>query len=289
MKKILTLFFLVLPFFAFSQEFAYGFKAGLNFSSFIGPSEENVDESYESVTGFHVGAGVVYKVTDLWGLKGELIFSQKGTRYRFDGPSYIILEAESGDLVPFLGIRNTSISYSNSYIDLPIMAYGKYGRLEFSGGVNVGFLVASLGSGELDFDNGVSLNGRPIDDFILTLDHNSFKDEPRGLGEDDNGQTSTRQVGNDLFELPNAIGAYYFFEEDPGNLFNIVDLGLNVGLSFYFNSALYFGARLNYGLLDVTNNDADRQRSNLDSNGNYILRDDIDQNLSIQTSIGFSF
>ena len=60
---------------AFAQgEFSGGFKAGLNFNNFIGP-EESADEVFATNTGFHIGASFVYSVTDLFGLKAELMYS----------------------------------------------------------------------------------------------------------------------------------------------------------------------------------------------------------------------
>ena len=52
---------------------------------------------------------------------------------------------------------------------------------------------------------------------------------------------------------------------------------------------LFLGFRLNYGLSDVTNQSQDVDYQQLEDSARVILRDDFDRNVSIQTSIGFSF
>ena len=52
---------------------------------------------------------------------------------------------------------------------------------------------------------------------------------------------------------------------------------------------MYAGVRLQYGLADVTNNQADLQKNSTGNNKALIFRDDKDKNFSIQASVGFSF
>jgi hypothetical protein len=289
MKKILLFFLLVAPVSLMAQEFSYGFKAGLNFSRFTGPKEENAGEeveSFKSVTGFHVGAGFVYRITDNYGLKAEIMYSQKGGRIRFEAPSYFWLETANGQRILIDGNRRMSTNISNSYIDIPVMGYARLGRLEFGAGVNVGFLVGASAGGDVRISEGKAPNGAEVETFSISQDYNYFTDEP---GEALFEIPRELMVGSQTAVLPNSLGAYYDFPDKDGNLFNILDVGLNAEVNLFLNDALYLGFRFNYGLLDITDEEFDRSYLELESDDSFILRDDLDRNLSLQTSIGFSF
>jgi len=58
-----------------AQDLSYGFRVGLNVSSLNGDTEPG--ESYSTNTGFHVGGGVRVEITDLFGIRGEIVFTQK--------------------------------------------------------------------------------------------------------------------------------------------------------------------------------------------------------------------
>ena len=75
-----------------------------------------------------------------------------------------------------------------------------------------------------------------------------------------------------------------------------MDYGLIGGLAYYLSNSLYIGARLQFGLSDVTNNEADLSKvefdaftPNLELSQRYKYRDDKDKNFIIQASVGFSF
>jgi hypothetical protein len=72
-------------------------------------------------------------------------------------------------------------------------------------------------------------------------------------------------------------------------LYNSVDYGLVGGISYYISSGLYLTARVQYGLADITNNDADLSKAHVGTNGELIYRADKHQNFMIQASVGFSF
>lgn len=289
MKKFLLFTFLLAPLALTAQEFSYGFKAGLNFSRFTGPKEENAGEeveTFKSATGFHVGAGLVYRFTDHFGVKAEIIYSQKGGRIRFEAPSYFWLETANEQRILIDGNRRMSTNISNSYIDIPIIGYARFGPLEFGAGVNVGFLVGASAGGDVRISEGKAPNGADVETFSISQDFNYFTDEP---GEALFEIPRELMVGPQTALLPNSLGAYYDFPDKEGNLFNILDLGLNAEVNLFVNDALYLGFRFNYGLLDVTDEEFDRSFLELDSDESFILRDDKDHNLSLQTSIGFSF
>ena len=55
------------------------------------------------------------------------------------------------------------------------------------------------------------------------------------------------------------------------------------------SQGLYLGARIQKGFLDLTRAEQELSLLNLDSSGKVVPRNDKDQNLSLQLSIGFSF
>lgn len=272
-----------------AQEITYGFKAGLNFSTFQAESETYADgsapEIYSYNPGFLVGIIFKNKVTDIFGLQAEILYSQKGTKYRFDGPSYQPLLATTGEVLQTTGNKDLSLNITNSYLDIPVSAYGRVlSWLEIHGGVSAGILVSSSGSGEMRYTSATSERGELIEDFIVSLDHKYFSDNG-GIGEVGEDPI-TRTIDGKFVEIPRSISAYYEFGQDEDlNLFNRLDLGLHAGFSLYLNQGLFLGMRGNFGLSDVTNNEVDRSIIDQDVG----LRDDKDTNLSLQAFIGFSF
>ncbi len=277
-----------------AQELSYGFEVGLNFSSITGPSEVddagNDLESFETATGFHVGANVRLKFVDRFGMKAEILFSQKGGKTIFDGEALQVFNTETGERVLTQGQRRSLITVTNSYIDIPITGYFRpTSRIELFAGANVSFLVSSSGIGELIYNGQASIGGDPIE-FIAEQDHNYYNDEGRlQTSLDEFEEIISFQINGDEVRLPQSLSAYYLdFDEKDGSYFNVFDLGLVGGVHLYFNSSLYLGVRVNYGLLDVTNNTYDISRTEVE-NLQPVPREDKDVNLSLQASLGFSF
>lgn len=278
---------LAIPFAGHAQ-WNYGFKTGLNFAHLSGPSETSDAgarlESWKNVTGFHIGMAVGYNFTDNYGVRGELLFSKKGGKYTFDGPSYRIFQDDAGDIYA-TGNSKYLINLNNSYLDLPIMAYARWGDFEISGGGYLGLQIGSFGSGSLTFENGVtSPGGDQLDKVQFNLDYNYRKDDP---GE--HSDFVAFNIDNRLIDLPRTLGAYYDYPEDRGRLYNTLDFGLIGGVAYYFSRSLYLGVRLQYGLADVTNNDADLAKARTGEGRALLFRDDKDRNVAVQASVGFSF
>lgn len=271
-----------------AQEISGGFRAGLNLSIIDGEAETNNNgdelEEFKYTQGFHIGGAVNFKFSDLWGLRAEVLYNQKGLEYRYEGPSYWIFPTVNDGEMISTGTRQTELQITNGYIDIPLMAYIRFSRVELEGGVQVAFLVASRGFGEITY-NGFTPNGIPIGPFTADLDYNYFSDQ---TGRNDLPDVETRLVGGTIIEVPTTVGAFYERERED-QLFNIVDVGLNAGLRFYINKGLFLGFRFNYGLLDVTNDEQDISAQILDAQGMPILRDDFDRNITLSASIGFSF
>jgi len=261
----------------------YGFKTGLNFARFDGPSETDNSgkslETWKSVTGFHIGAAFSYHFTDNFGLRGELLYSKRGAKYTYDGQSYRVFKLPNSTTTT-TGTARHLVSINNAYLDLPIMAYARAGDFEISGGAYVGLLLQSVGDGSLNYRDASN------NDLQFNLLHNYRKDKAGGSEGD--GQKIIAVADGRQLELPKTIGAYYDYPEDRGNLYNTLDYGLMGGLSYYFSTSLYFGARLQYGLADITNNRTDLARASTDG-ANLRYRDDKDRNFVIQFSVGFGF
>ncbi|MCC7505573.1 MAG: PorT family protein [Saprospiraceae bacterium] len=272
-----------------SAQLRYGFKTGLNFARIDGPSElapsgESL-ESWKNVTGFHIGMSLGYNFTDNYGVRGEFLYSKKGAKYEFKGPSYRIFNYDGGSTYS-TGVTNYLVNINNSYFDLPIYGYARWGDFELSAGGYLGLLIGSYGTGSLTYENGKTELGNSIDRIQFNLDYNYRKDDP---GQGDDGSTFVVKVDNRNLELPKQLGAYYDYPEDKGSLFNTLDYGLIGGASYYFSRSLYLSARLQYGLADLTNNDADLARGATNADKSLIYRDDNDRNFNVQVSVGFSF
>ncbi|MCO6478483.1 MAG: PorT family protein [Phaeodactylibacter sp.] len=287
--SIVTLFALLgyLPLTA--QEFSGGFRAGINFATIDGPLEMSAGgselEEYRFSNGFHVGGTVNYFFNDYFGLRAELLYSQKGADYNYNGESFWVLYTEDDERIYATGSRNTSLSITNSYIDIPFMAVGRYGRLEVSGGVNLGILISSRGSGELTF-SGQTRAGSTVDPFTIALEFNYFDDALRRTDAD---EVELRDIEGKTVVIPKTMDSNFQEFEGDQKLFNTIDFGLIGGLAFYLNQGLYVGMRVNYGLSDLTKTELDPSRRELDEADNFIFREDDDRNLTIQASIGFSF
>ncbi len=277
---------------ASAQDFSFGFKTGLNFNQFKGDAEEgeNVSETFDRNVGFHFGATFAWAMTDLMGFRGELMYSQKGTRRSFKGDSYYSFLTADNEVVRTTGFREQELNINNSYIDLPILFYVKpVSKIEIYGGASIGVLVASTGFGNIEMTDLKDDNGAPTAPTTIDheLDFNFIGDNPteRRFGT----PAATIKIKNENVPYPQTAGAYYEFLEDRGRLYKSLDYGLVGGVSFYLSRTLYVSGRINYGLRDITKSKADVSLSALGADNTFIERNDNDRNVSIQASIGFSF
>ncbi len=274
-----------------------GFKTGLNFATFKGPAEiddagKNL-ETWQNITGFHIGATFAYNFTDNFGLRGELMYSKKGAKYTYEGQSFRIFNY-SGDGAVTTGAAKYLININNAYVDIPVVAFAKVGRFEFSGGVYASLLIQSLGEGSLNYSYYAYSTqpgpANPLQELKFNLAHNYRRDDP---GEGKGNEIIKAVLNSGTIEMPKTIGAYFEETTDRGNLFKGVDYGLIGGLNYYLSHSLYAGVRLQYGLADITNNKADVGKARLTADSGGVLapatRDDKDRNFVIQASVGFSF
>jgi hypothetical protein len=290
MKLKIALFSLLMIFSATTYgQLRYGFKTGLNFATLDGPSETDASgkalEDNKNTTGFHIGMTFGYKIVDHFGLRGEIVYSKKGIKYRYDGPTYWTFSDANNPSIFTTGTGKYLVNVNNSYFDIPIMAYSKWGDFEISVGAYASLMVQSIGEGALEYSNAKTPQGAAVDNVEFNLVHNYRKDKP---GEFSTTEEIIVNIGNKKVEVPKTIGAYFDQKEDRGSLYKSFDYGLVGGLSYYLSSSLYLGGRLQYGLSDITNNKADVAHS-VSDNGQPVYRNDNDRNFTIQAFVGFSF
>jgi hypothetical protein len=283
-KIIIILFNLFTGFSLAAQpELGYGFRAGLSFSNVDGPSASDANgnelETRSISSGFTVGALINLGFNDHLGIRTEVLYAQKGTVYDFEGPSYFIFDPKD-TRTAVLGIRNVSQEISNSYIEIPLLTYVKFGPIELQAGAYAGFLVASTAVGKLTFKP----NGNAALPIEFDLDYRFISDAPN----DFSGEVGLVTFENKRLPLPSTLGAYYEFAEGKDNFYKTFDAGLVGALSFYLNRGLFVNLRAEYGLTDVSNPKRDVSLIALD-NKQFIETDDLDKNISFQASIGFKF
>jgi hypothetical protein len=270
----------------------YGFKTGLNFCTVKGDAEldaaGNSLEKWSNSTGFHIGMAVGYPFNDHFSVRGEFMYSKRGGNYTYEGTGYRQFKSGSTSTLA-TGNLTQNINTTISYLDFPIMAVGRWGDFEVSGGGYFGLKIQSIGEGGMYFRNGKTvLKNNTVNDLEYNLSYNYSRDDPGGTP-DPNGDKLTVNLDGKPTEQPKTLGAYYDLTEDKGSLFNTLDYGVVVGAAYYISRSLYFGARLQYGLADITNTGMDVSKSKIGENNTLLFRDDKDRNFAIQASVGFNF
>ncbi len=271
-------------FVSYSYAQSVGVRAGLNYSKFSGPLEPG--EQFNFTNGFHFGLNYGYKITNKFMIRAELQYSQTGTRYEYDGSGHYLIFLDTGREVLELGTNNTVIDVSNGYINLPIVAaYQVIPKIEVFGGLGFNFLANPIGRGTTRFES----KDRPTKIvFRQTLDHRYYQDVARGVPF---GQS--RPIGIIVDEekvyLSKSAGAYYQYTGKEGSKYNFFDVQATVGLNYFINRGFFVGGKLNYGLLDVSNNSMDRSVGQLNEDKSFILKKDYDRNVNLEVSVGFRF
>jgi len=291
-NKYITL--LIFAFFAtnlFAQEYHFGIRAGLNYSKFLGPAEANVIEEFNLNNGFHFGIVGLMELNDYFSLGAEVLYSQGGTKYNYEGQSYYKINV--GDQLFIWDDLKYDLDISASYINVPIQIHFQpIKRFELIAGVYAGFLVSPVAGGKFDF--GTRFNQYP--------EHNYYSDKAGSVPYGSTFEILNVKVPQDdgtveITQIHKTPGAYYHYTSDEfnsetGKKYNWFDAGLTGGIQYFINSSLYTGIKVEYGLLDVSNDKVDRALSVLEETEegiNYILRDDKDTNLTFQISLGFRF
>ncbi|HKK88738.1 MAG TPA: outer membrane beta-barrel protein [Saprospiraceae bacterium] len=271
---------------AFGQ-FSGGFKAGYNINYMDGPKIVNDSgeelESFNNANGFHVGAILNYEIADYFGLRSYLLFTQRGGNIQFDSEdSYLFLrDVETNERQVSSGSKRISLTVSNSYIEIPLMLYGKYGKFELTFGPSLGILVASTASGSITFDG--EYRREPIQ-FRSIIDHQYYRDDAREGERPIEFNTGLEQV-----QFPGTHLAYFEFNEKEESLYTVINFGLMGEFNFFFNKGLFLGVGYYYGFNDITNSSMDADWQQLDADNRLVLRDDEDTLAALQLSVGFRF
>ncbi len=293
-KTLLFSLFLMAAF-ALPAQVKYGFKTGLNFARLDGPSEKDAAgadlESWKNVTGFHIGMTFGYRITDNFGVRGEALYSKRGGKYTFQtntpDASFRYFPAASGAVLTKSDQVQYLVNISNTYIDLPVVAFFRWRDFEIGAGAAVGFLVASSGDGSLKYAGRTADLNNPTGNLEFNLKHNYLKNDPGGSLE--GSETIAVKLNSQTVNIPKTIGAYYEYPVGTGKLFKTVDFAVIGDLKYYLSRSLYFGGRLQFGLADVTNNDADFSKTKTGATNGFQLQNDKDINYMIQAGVGFSF
>jgi len=267
-----------------------GFKAGLSYMELEGPLERTSDmvlEEYSFSSGFQIGVVFDYAFTDLVGMRAELLFSQKGGRYKYEGDGYFFVSP--ANQIVARGNKLIELDIVNTYIDIPITAYYKVGKFEIHGGAVLGLLVGSKARGIRQFNGTVLGSGETIERFEQSLDYNYGSDRAQGFLSGEAIRLMSGAV------LPKTPGAYFDYPPLPPNvitqptLYRRFELGLVGGITYFPNKGLGFGARYHYGLSDVTDEAADISQIELTGSNGLVTRNDDDKNRGLQFSIMFLF
>jgi len=274
-----------------AQSWGFGFKVGLNTSGVFGEAETDANgedlETFGTIGGFQVGGLIQLKMNKYYGFQTEVLFSQKGADYKYEGPSYQGYTSPIGANLKSTGQRLTLVNATNSYINIPLMAYVNITRnLNFSLGGYMDILVGSSATGETVYEGELDNGTGSVASHLVNYTFNYISDE---AGEQVGSINQEVLIGSDNVQIPATEGAYYQWSAKDGNYYNTMDFGLLANLGWRFNNGLRFDFRVNYGLSDVTNNFYDYSRQAPDENGNRIPRTDVDRNISYQVTLGFGF
>jgi Outer membrane protein beta-barrel domain len=291
MRLPITLCLLVLCATCLVAQGKIGFKTGLNFAQLKGDADtDNAGkeiDGWEPSTGFHIGVTYTYKFVDAFRVRGEFLFSRRSSEYKHVGQMHRTFFNSNTQFIQTRGTGQYLVKTSNAYFEIPVSAVFKYKKFEVSAGIYGGILAISSGQGALSY-KGTTALGTTTDSLNIILDHNYFQDEVGGF------TPGTAVLPNTLdgkaYNIAKTQGAYYNNSNtETEKLFNRLDAGVIAGAAYYFNSTLYLGGRLQYGLMDITNNAGHYSLSKLTTDGKSLLRNTKDTNFNLQFSVGFSF
>ncbi|MBK9733758.1 MAG: PorT family protein [Saprospiraceae bacterium] len=268
---------------------SFGIRAGLNYTKISGDLEQGVNEKYNIANGFHFGINYAYKFADVFAVKTEILYTQVGSNYKYDGESFYKIPLSGGNAFVYEKGKSTiNMKVSNAYISMPItFQWQASKKFEFNIGVYGSYMIGPKGNGTIifkSFDHPDSLK------FQQSLIHNYNSDIAGGIASNTKGPSIF--VDGMVVTLARDAGAYYNYlpTEKVGSLYKPYDYGLTGAVSFYINKGFYIGLRYDFGLVDITNNNVDAERKTFDEvNTKTKFSSDFDRNVGIQASFGFRF
>ncbi|MEY4927444.1 MAG: hypothetical protein RI894_1880 [Bacteroidota bacterium] len=252
---------------ALAQKPKFGIKAGLNVFTLLNSNPEKdangaTLDKMDISSGFQVGITAQLPLSEIFGLQGELLYTQRGGIYKYKGPGYLNVNTASGDIYNITGTATYLLRHSNGYLEVPLMVYVKpVKHLKIEAGISPMFLISAIGQGEYYLSkpqfNGVSLKDTNLivsinADYLGPNDTNQQYDQSNQVSSVSGGGKQVAIQGDNYY-LPTRVGAYYFnTNRSAGNTFRTFDLSANVGLVYNFTTGLNISLRAGYGLLDTT-------------------------------------
>lgn len=289
----------------------FGLRAGASFSTVLGPQEEGVDEQHKVSVRVVVGGTVKLPFHERFGITAEVLFVQKGSYYIANANNSFLKLPQFGAEQPHvygynkindLYEKRTDKTYKrkvgmnviNGYIEVPVMFYGEAidDKLQFDLGVAVGVLISTQALGTIKFGETSILDADNPDatQFIeMDLDYKYIKDQ---LGAYYDGSQKSAKIDGTTRYYPRGPSAYYMTDvkdKADEHVYNLLDVSLQAGVSYFFTPGLRAGVRFNYSLIDVTTNKYDYSLKNLNPDGTYIVRNDYDANFGFQIFVGLQF
>lgn len=279
---------------SFSQEYNIGIRAGLNFGKYLGPQLPDI-EKYSLNNGFHFGINFSYNLSDFLALRGEILYNQTGTKYKYEGDGWYYFRP-TDQLVRDRSSINLDISTGG--VALPVTLHlTTLERWEFFGGAYVNFIFSSIGTGKWLFG--------PENDF---LEHSFEQGQFHNYRTDEAGRASTNafavsplislSANGVATDIEQTVGAYYLFNTElnpaprntlQGKRIRSLDYGFIGGISYFLNRGLYLSLRGEFGMRDMTNNLVDFSYAEINDDGSFIYSDDRDRTLNVALSLGFKF
>ena len=129
-----------------AKPLTYGVKGGVNFSIFNGSIElGTIEINPRFYTGFTFGAFADYKISDKFSVKGELLFSRKGSRFEEIGLDIfddMLPNINIGSIGNLLGTE-LEMYVGTNWLEVPILGvYQVDDKLKLFGGPYLGFYLS---------------------------------------------------------------------------------------------------------------------------------------------------
>lgn len=279
-----------------SQDLKIGVRTGLSYFKLLGELEANETQSLAS--GFHFAITGTYRLTESFYLRTELCYIQKSSLQEYDRFKTIFnIPTPDG-----LGVTRAIIEGGNLYslkrtfniFSIPVHAvYRPTKKIELFGGIDFDFVAGVVGQGRIDFDNGLPPGEGQIF-YEQTLSYNYGSDIAGTIPRFDQSRiTIDYDWDNDgeteEVTMPKTLTAYFYNDTDEGKAYSTFDMALSGGVAYFINPGLYLRATANYGLLDSSKAEFDSSLQDFNIDGSYIFRDDKDNKIGFQISMGFQF
>lgn len=246
--------------------------------------------------GFHFGINFTYQFTPDFGLRAELLYTQKGAKNDFIdslNSSYLVIKPVDDQIEPFFaqGSTDLNLDLSTGYFSIPLTAhYSLNDKFELVGGMSLDLLIGPAGRGTMDFRDGAG------EYFFRQTYQHSYRKDDAGEADDlisiDQTPFVTIDLNGEKENLFAVHTAYQDLEEsdlENGKKYKLFDANAIFGFNYFINSGFYAGIRAEWGLFDMTNENVDFSRREISNDGDYIRRNDIDKSRSISVSVGFRF